>query len=94
MTSTKLAPLSAWRLKMLNQHSIWLSHEVSVGVKAECAFHEFLSTSRHSWCARQKGYPLVVTMAEQFSVERRRLMRFLGAKVVLTPAGRRAVWRW
>ena len=39
-------------------------------------------------CA-QKGYPLVVTMAEQFSVERRRLMRFLGAKVVLTPqAGR------
>ena len=36
-------------------------------------------------CA-QKGYPLVVTMAEQFSVERRKLMRFLGAKVVLTPA--------
>src|SRR3982750_1408306 len=33
-------------------------------------------------CA-QKGYPLVVTMAESFSVERRRLMRFLGAKVVL-----------
>ena len=36
-------------------------------------------------CA-QKGYPLVVTMAESFSIERRRLMRFLGAKVVLTPA--------
>jgi len=36
-------------------------------------------------CA-QKGYPLVVVMAESFSVERRRLMRFLGAKVVLTPA--------
>ena len=36
-------------------------------------------------CA-QKGYPLVVTMSESFSVERRRLMRFLGAKVVLTPA--------
>ena len=35
-------------------------------------------------CA-QKGYPLVVTMAESFSVERRKLMRFLGAKVVLTP---------
>src|SRR3984885_803489 len=33
-----------------------------------------------------KGYPLVVTMAETFSVERRKLMRFLGAKVVLTPA--------
>jgi len=40
-------------------------------------------------CA-QKGYPLVVTMAEPFSVERRRLMRFLGAKVVLTPAAERA----
>jgi cysteine synthase A len=36
-----------------------------------------------------KGYPLVVTMAEQFSVERRRLMRFLGAKVVLTPQAQR-----
>src|SRR6266478_5258292 len=36
-------------------------------------------------CA-EKGYPLVVTMAENFSVERRRLMRFLGARVVLTPA--------
>ena len=32
-----------------------------------------------------KGYPLVVTMVETFSVERRKLMRFLGAKVVLTP---------
>jgi cysteine synthase len=39
-------------------------------------------------CA-QRGYPLVVTMAENFSVERRRLMRFLGAKVVLTPAAMR-----
>jgi cysteine synthase A len=32
-----------------------------------------------------KGYPLVVTMADSFSIERRRLMRMLGAKVVLTP---------
>ena len=32
-----------------------------------------------------KGYPLVVTMAESFSIERRKLMRFLGAKVILTP---------
>jgi cysteine synthase len=39
-------------------------------------------------CA-QKGYPLVVTMVETFSVERRKLMRFLGAKVVLTPAADR-----
>ena len=38
-----------------------------------------------------KGYPLVVVMAEPFSVERRRLMRFLGAKVVITPAAERAV---
>ncbi len=36
-------------------------------------------------CA-QKGYPLVVTMAESFSLERRQMMRFMGAKVVLTPA--------
>jgi cysteine synthase A len=36
-------------------------------------------------CA-QKGYPLVVTMAESFSLERRKMMRFLGARVVLTPA--------
>jgi cysteine synthase len=41
-------------------------------------------------CA-QKGYPLVVTMAETFSIERRKLMRYLGAKVILTPAAARAV---
>jgi cysteine synthase A len=40
-------------------------------------------------CA-QKGYPLVVTMAESFSVERRKLMRLLGAKVVLTPRAEKA----
>jgi cysteine synthase A len=39
-------------------------------------------------CAR-KGYPLVLTMAENFSVERRKMMRFLGAKVVLTPAAQK-----
>jgi cysteine synthase A len=38
-----------------------------------------------------KGYPLVVTMAESFSIERRRLMRFLGAKVILTPPAARAI---
>jgi cysteine synthase A len=38
-----------------------------------------------------KAYPLVVTMAETFSIERRQLMRFLGAKVVVTPAADRAV---
>jgi cysteine synthase A len=41
-------------------------------------------------CAR-KGYPLVVTMAENFSVERRKLMRFLGARVVLTPAAQKGL---
>ncbi len=41
-------------------------------------------------CA-QKGYPLVLTMAEPFSVERRKLMRFLGAKVVITPAAERGM---
>src|ERR1700726_2804968 len=38
-----------------------------------------------------KGYPLVVTMAESFSVERRKLMRFLGAKAILTPAALRGM---
>ena len=37
-----------------------------------------------------KGYPCVLIMPESFSVERRKLMRFLGAKVVLTPAALRA----
>ena len=32
-----------------------------------------------------KGYPFVSVMVETFSVERRKLMRFLGAKVILTP---------
>ncbi len=36
-----------------------------------------------------KGYPLVMVMAESFSVERRKLMKFLGARVVLTPAAER-----
>jgi cysteine synthase A len=37
-----------------------------------------------------KGYPFVAVMAESFSVERRKLMRALGAKIVLTPAADRA----
>ncbi len=37
-----------------------------------------------------KGYPLVCLMADSFSVERRKLMRFLGAKVVLTPRAKKA----
>ncbi len=35
-------------------------------------------------CA-DKGHPLVITMSDAYSIERRKLMRFLGAKVVLTP---------
>ena len=38
-----------------------------------------------------KGYPLVVTMADSFSIERRKLMRFLGAKVILTPRAEKGV---
>jgi cysteine synthase A len=41
-------------------------------------------------CA-QKGYPLVVVMADSFSIERRKLMRMLGAKVVLTPRALKGV---
>ena len=37
-----------------------------------------------------RGYPFVAIMAESFSVERRRLMKMLGAKVILTPAALRA----
>jgi cysteine synthase A len=36
-------------------------------------------------CA-QRDYPLVIVMAENFSLERRRMLRYLGARVVLTPA--------
>ena len=36
-----------------------------------------------------KGYPFVATMADSFSVERRKIMRMLGAKVILTPAAER-----
>jgi cysteine synthase A len=36
-----------------------------------------------------KGYPFVATMAESFSIERRKIMRALGAKVILTPASER-----
>jgi cysteine synthase A len=36
-----------------------------------------------------KGYPFVAVMAESFSVERRKIMRMLGSKVILTPAAER-----
>jgi cysteine synthase A len=38
-----------------------------------------------------KGHPLVVTMADSFSIERRQLMRFLGAKVILTPRAEKGI---
>ncbi|HKU37761.1 MAG TPA: pyridoxal-phosphate dependent enzyme, partial [Polyangiales bacterium] len=41
-------------------------------------------------CA-QRGYPLVIVMSENFSIERRKIMRFLGAKVVLTPAAEKGM---
>jgi hypothetical protein len=40
-------------------------------------------------CA-QRGYKLVITMAEPFSIERRKLMRFMGAKVIITPKAENA----
>src|SRR5689334_8317179 len=36
-----------------------------------------------------KGYPFVATMAETFSIERRKIMRMFGARVILTPAAER-----
>src|SRR5258705_1799345 len=36
-----------------------------------------------------KGYPFVAVMVETFSVERRKIMKMLGAKVILTPAAER-----
>jgi cysteine synthase A len=36
-----------------------------------------------------RGYPFVATMAESFSIERRKVMRAFGAKVILTPAAER-----
>ena len=36
-----------------------------------------------------KGHPFVAVMAESFSVERRRIMRMFGARVILTPAAQR-----
>lgn len=36
-----------------------------------------------------KGYPFVATMAESFSIERRKIMKAMGAKVILTPAAER-----
>src|SRR5258706_2448462 len=36
-----------------------------------------------------KGYPFVAVMVETFSIERRKIMRMLGARVILTPAAER-----
>jgi cysteine synthase A len=41
-------------------------------------------------CA-QRGHPLVIVMSEAFSIERRKIMRFLGARVVLTPAAEKGL---
>jgi hypothetical protein len=49
-----------------------------------------LARDRLAMVCAAKVYPLVVTMAETFSVGRRKLMRFLGARVVITPAAARA----
>jgi len=38
-----------------------------------------------------KGYPFVATMVETFSIERRKIMKALGARVILTPAAERGL---
>ena len=43
----------------------------------------------HAMVCAAKGYGFVATMAESFSIERRKIMRALGAKVILTPAAER-----
>ena len=49
-----------------------------------CLYSHLILTAIAMMCA-QRGYPCVITMAEPFSVERRKLMRMLGAKVIVTP---------
>jgi len=38
-----------------------------------------------AWVCRAKGYPLILTMPETMSIERRKLMQMLGAELILTP---------
>ena len=47
-----------------------------------CTYFKYTAVAM--MCA-QRGYPCVITMAEPFSIERRKLMRMLGAKVIVTP---------
>ena len=48
-----------------------------------------IPASRWRWCARPRAIPFVAVMVETFSVERRKIMRMFGARVILTPAAER-----
>ena len=62
---------------------------VEAGSDRSSRRHRVIPASRSRWSVRPRATPFVATMADSFSVERRQIMRGLGAKVILTPAAER-----